>query len=72
MNAGDSTNGLTVSADFDVKDMVIAINTVSEPKNVSTTKTRSFSVKQVNTNTFSMPINLDPGIELPISVQAIT
>ncbi len=72
MNAGDSTNGLTVSADFDVKDMVIAINTVSEPKNVSTTKTRSFSVKQVNTNTFSMPINLDPGIELPISVQAFT
>lgn len=72
MNAGDSTNGLTISADFDINDIAIAINTISEPQNASITHNRSFTIKQVNNRTFSMPINLDPGVELPVSFQVFT
>lgn len=73
MNTGDSTNGITVTSDFDMQDVAIAINTTSEPEKTSqATDVRNFMIKQVNGRTFSLPISLDPGVELPFSVQVFT
>ncbi len=73
MNIGDTNNTLTVKANYDIKDLAITLNTATIAKNSDhTINLRNIAIKKVNSRTFTMPLSIDPAVELPFTVQAFS